>query len=120
MELQGWKQIAPYLRVTERTAQKWARRQRMPVHHLPGSKGRVFAQTGELDAWKLSGPPPAPVPVRRAITVRLPEDDLNNLRPLIEKRFASMQEFVSQAVAHYAQHQLNNDAPGLMKRRFTR
>jgi hypothetical protein len=33
----------------------------------------------------------------------LPEDDLKNLRPLIEKRFATMQEFVSQAVAYYAQ-----------------
>jgi hypothetical protein len=27
-------------------------------------------------------------------------------RPLIEKRFESMQEFVSQAVTHYAQQQL--------------
>ncbi|HYW37345.1 MAG TPA: hypothetical protein VE957_04460 [Terriglobales bacterium] len=113
MELQGWKQIAPYLHVTERTAQNWARRQRMPVHHLPGSKGRVFAQTGELDAWKLTGPSPAPVPVRHAITVRLPEDDLKNLRPLIETRFASMQEFVSRAVAQYAEQQLR--APTLSR-----
>lgn len=105
MELQGWKQIAPYLRVTERTAQNWARRQRMPVHHLPGRKGRVFVQTAELDAWKLTGPAPAPAVERRVITVRLPEDDLKNLRPLIEE-FSSMQEFVSQAVAHYAQQQL--------------
>lgn len=111
MELQGWKQIADYLHVSDRAAQNWARWQRMPVHHLPGFKGRVFAQTGELDAWKLTGPAPAPVPVRRVITVRLAEDDLKNLRPLIEERFASMQEFVSQAVTHYAQQQLKTARP---------
>ena len=106
MELQGWKQIAHYLRVTDRTAQNWARRERMPVHHLPGFKGRAFAETAEIDAWKLTGPVPAPVPSRRAITVRLPEDQLAHLRPLIEREFSSMQEFVSCAVEHYAQQQL--------------
>ncbi len=106
MELQGWKQIANYLHVTERTAQNWVRRQRMPVHHLPGPKGRAFAQTAELDAWKLTGPAPAPVPVRKAITVRLPEDQITHLRPLIERQHSSMQEFVSRAVAQYAEQQL--------------
>jgi hypothetical protein len=102
MELQGWKQIAPYLHVTERTAQNWAIRQRMPVHHLPGPKGRVFADTRELDAWKLTGPTPVSRVVRKAITVRLREDDLNTIRPIIESRFKSMQEFVVLAVAEYA------------------
>lgn len=110
MELQGWKQIADHLNVTERTAQNWARRQRMPVHHLPGRKGRVFVQAAELDAWKLTGPAPAPAAVRRAITVRLLEDDLKNLRPLIGTRFSSMQEFVSRAVAQYAEQIKNRVA----------
>jgi hypothetical protein len=30
----------------------------------------------------------------------------DTLRPLIEQRFSSMQEFVSSAVAHYAEQQL--------------
>lgn len=106
MELQGWKQIADYLRVTDRTAQNWARRHHLPVHHLPGFKGRAFAQTAEIDAWKLSGPKPASAPVRRAITVRLPEEQLADLRPFIDSQFSSMQEFVSRAVAHYAERQL--------------
>ena len=110
MELQGWKQIAHYLHVSDRAAQNWARWQNMPVHRLPGTKGRVFAMTAEIDAWKLAGPKPAPVPHRHAITVRLPEDDLKNLRPLIEKRFASMQEFVSRAVAAYAKHEFRATA----------
>jgi hypothetical protein len=65
-------------------------------------------QDAELDAWKLTGPAPVPVAVRRTITVRLPEDDLKNLRPLIRIRFASMQEFVSRAVAQYAKQQLKS------------
>ena len=110
MELQGWKQIADYLNVTDRTAQNWARRQRMPVHHLPGRKGRVFAKATELDTWKLTGPAPAPMAARKAITVRLLEDDLKKLRPLIGTKFPSMQEFVSRAVAQYAEQQIRTTA----------
>ena len=102
-ELQGWKQIADHLHVTERTAQNWARQRRLPVHHLPGLKGRVFATTTEVDSWKLTGPDTPPPPNRKAITVRLPEHQLQTLRPLIGSQFASMQEFVSLAIAHYAQ-----------------
>jgi hypothetical protein len=53
MKLEGWKQIAEYLRVTERTAQNWARWQNMPVYHLPGDKGRIFAVADELEPWML-------------------------------------------------------------------
>ena len=106
MELQGWKQIADYLHVTERTAQNWASRQHMPVHHLPGRKGRVFVQSAELDAWKLTGVSPAHAVARRAITVRLSERELSILRPVVEKKFSSMQEFVSRAVTQYAQQHL--------------
>jgi hypothetical protein len=101
MELQGWKQIADHLHVTERTAQNWVSRQRMPVHHLPGRKGRVFANAEDLDAWKRSGPTPVRAAVRKTITVRLSEDDLNRLRPLASGM--SMQEFVSRAVLQYAE-----------------
>ena len=104
MELQGWKQIADYLNVSDRTAQTWARRHKMPVHHLPGAKGRVFALYSELEEWKHSGPVPvAPLLARKVIAVRLLEDELKDLRPLIAK-FSSMQEFVSNAVIHYGQH----------------
>jgi hypothetical protein len=109
-ELRGWKEIADYLQVTERTAQTWASQRDLPVHHLPGPKGRVFATTTNIDSWKLTGPAPA-LPLRRkAITVRLPEHQLESLRPLIESQFASLQEFVSLAVAHYAEQQLRAQA----------
>ena|SRR5882724_6373978 len=113
MELQGWKEIAHYLGVTERTAQKWARFQNMPVSHLPGKKGRVFTTAVTLDAWKLTGPLPAPAEVRKAITCRLTERDLANVRVLVPSRFASVQEFVSRAVAHYAEQQLGATASAL-------
>jgi len=109
-ELQGWKQIAYHLHVSERTAQNWASHRCMPVHHLPGLKGRVFATTTEVDSWKLTGPAMPPPPQRRAITVRLPKHQLETLRPLIGTQFASLQEFVSLAVAHYAEQQLRPQA----------
>jgi hypothetical protein len=71
-ELSSWKEIAAYLGVGLRTAQIWEQERALPVHRLPGGRGRVLANVAELDAWKRSGalqtteplpaaPPPAPV-----------------------------------------------------------
>ncbi|MBE7545019.1 MAG: hypothetical protein M9913_11055 [Bryobacteraceae bacterium] len=49
--LTSWKQIAHHLSVSERTAQKWERERGLPVHRLPGPRGRVYAVPVELDAW---------------------------------------------------------------------
>ncbi len=49
--LTTWKQIAAYLGVTERTAQKWERERGLPVHRVPGGRGRVWASPSELDSW---------------------------------------------------------------------
>lgn len=51
-QLSSWKEIAGYLGVTERTAQKWERERGLPVHRLPGERGRVAAWTDELDRWQ--------------------------------------------------------------------
>jgi hypothetical protein len=76
--LDSWKEIACYLGRDERTAQRWRRIYRMPVHHYPGNRrGRVYALPSELDAWLASRakdsitPPPgalraAPRPRTRA------------------------------------------------------
>lgn len=53
---------------------------------------RAERRAGHVEAH---GSAPAPVPIRRAITVRLPEDVLAGLRPLIGQQFSTMQEFVS-------------------------
>ncbi|SRR5579871_4631110 len=50
-ELTGWGEIAKYLGVSVRTAQLCERRG-LPVYRLPGPKGRVWASSHELDAWK--------------------------------------------------------------------
>lgn len=51
-ELSSWKEIADYLRVSVRTAQKWESTQELPVRRTPGSKGRVVAVIGELAHWQ--------------------------------------------------------------------
>lgn len=52
--LTTWKQIASYLGVTVRTAQKWEQERGLPVHRAPGGRGRVYARTRELDSWRAS------------------------------------------------------------------
>ena len=49
--LLGWKRIAAYLGVAQRTAQLWVRTRGLPVRRLPGGRGGVYAETAELDAW---------------------------------------------------------------------
>jgi tetratricopeptide (TPR) repeat protein len=53
--LESWKEIAAYLGRDVRTAQRWERREQLPVHRLQHSKrGSVYAYPVELDAWRES------------------------------------------------------------------
>lgn len=49
-ELVGWKNIAGYLNVDIRTAQRWGEQLNLPVRRTPS--GRVFADPDELDKWR--------------------------------------------------------------------
>lgn len=50
--LESWKEIAGYLSVTVRTAQRWEAEEKLPVHrNLHAQKGFVSAWADELDAW---------------------------------------------------------------------
>ena len=49
-KLASWKEIAAWLGVNVRTAQKWEAESGMPVRRVPGSN-RVIAYTDELRAW---------------------------------------------------------------------
>lgn len=51
-DLTSWKEIAQYLRVSVRTAQHWETERGLPVTRLPGEKGRVSANSAELDRWR--------------------------------------------------------------------
>jgi tetratricopeptide (TPR) repeat protein len=56
--LESWKEIAAYLGRDVRTAQRWERRDQLPVHRLRHTKrGSVFAYPSELDAWRESRDP---------------------------------------------------------------
>lgn len=53
--LDSWKEIAAYLNRDVTTAQRWEKREGMPVHrHLHDRMGSVYASRAELDAWTLS------------------------------------------------------------------
>ena len=51
-ELTSWKEIAAFLGVNVRTAQKWEEERHLPVRRLPGGRGRVAADVANLEAWK--------------------------------------------------------------------
>lgn len=51
-ELHSWKEIGDYLGVTVRTAQAWEVDRGLPVKRTNGIKGRVFADSAEIDRWK--------------------------------------------------------------------
>jgi TolB-like protein/Tfp pilus assembly protein PilF len=50
--LSSWKEIASYLRISVRTAQRWERIEDLPVHrHEHAGSSTVFAYTSELEVW---------------------------------------------------------------------
>lgn len=51
-ELNGWKEIAGYLRVSIRTAQKLEKDQGLPLRRGVTQKGPVFAMVAEIEDWR--------------------------------------------------------------------
>lgn len=49
--LDSWKEIAVFFGRDERTVNRWEKERGLPVHRLPGAKGRVYAYTDELSDW---------------------------------------------------------------------
>ena len=49
--LDSWKEIAAFFGRDERTVNRWEKDLGLPVHRLPGTKGRVYAYSEELSAW---------------------------------------------------------------------
>jgi tetratricopeptide (TPR) repeat protein len=50
--LDSWKEIAVFFGRDERTVNRWEKELGLPVHRLPGTKGRVYAYADELTAWR--------------------------------------------------------------------
>jgi TolB-like protein/Tfp pilus assembly protein PilF len=58
--LDSWKEIATWLNRDVTTAQRWEKREGMPVHrHAHEKRGSVYALTSELDSWLASRKLPA-------------------------------------------------------------
>jgi len=51
-QLEGWGAIAAYLGVAVRTSQNYERDYALPVRRMPGVRGRVFADSNDLESWK--------------------------------------------------------------------
>jgi TolB-like protein/Tfp pilus assembly protein PilF len=50
--LESWKEIADYLKKSERTCRRWEKEFGLSIHRMDGSpKARVFAYKNELDTW---------------------------------------------------------------------
>lgn len=65
--LESWKEIAAYLKRTERTVKRWEKEEGLPVQrHMHQSRSSVYAYPSELDAWKA-----ARQPEKEPVTVRL-------------------------------------------------
>jgi tetratricopeptide (TPR) repeat protein len=50
--LDSWKEIASFFGRDERTVNRWEKELGLPVHRLPGTKGRVYAYVEELATWQ--------------------------------------------------------------------
>lgn len=50
--INGWAGIARHLGCDVTTAIRWAKEAGLPVHQPAGRRGWVYAERGELDAWK--------------------------------------------------------------------
>jgi hypothetical protein len=51
-QLRGWKEIAAYLKASERSVMRWEASRGLPVRRIPGdARDAVFATRQELDAW---------------------------------------------------------------------
>lgn len=52
-QLNGWKEIASYIGRGVRSAHRWEKTLRLPVHRIPTPGGEVvFAYRSEIDAWR--------------------------------------------------------------------
>jgi tetratricopeptide (TPR) repeat protein len=49
--LDSWKEIAAFFGRDERTVSRWEKERGLPVHRMPGAKGRVYAFSDELSDW---------------------------------------------------------------------
>jgi len=72
--LSSWKSIAAFLGRDERTAQRWERHRKLPVHRVPGQRGTVFAYRDELVSWMHGNPLKPAGETSPAESIHIPQD----------------------------------------------
>ncbi len=71
--LNSWKEIAAFFSRDERTVNRWEKTLGLPVHRLPGAKGRVYAYTDELSQWRKVPRPAELLVMERQTPLETPE-----------------------------------------------
>jgi Tol biopolymer transport system component len=70
--LESWKEVAAYLKHSERTVRRWESAEGLPVHrHRHEQRGSVYAFRSELDAWRTQRSQRSPV-FQSAATIETP------------------------------------------------
>jgi hypothetical protein len=91
-KLGSWKEIAAYLEVTVRTAQRWEKERGLPIHRRPGPRGRIEADPRELQAWQDGTFTARRAPVRPAAVVRMAPVARHKVRPVIPLRISLLRD----------------------------
>ena len=97
--LDSWKEIAAFFGRDERTVNRWEKELGLPVHRLPGTKGRVYAYTEELSAWlAASGTKDVSYPNSPQISPLSQNlgSNLNEIVPASVMRASQQQKFIEQ------------------------
>jgi hypothetical protein len=65
--LYSWKEIAVFLKCGLRTAQRWERDEKLPVHrHNHQRRGTVYSLTNEIETWLKTREPSETIPSAEA------------------------------------------------------
>jgi hypothetical protein len=76
MILNGWKEIAAYVRSSVRTVQRWEKAGMPVVRPLRGSRGSVIAHSEQLDLW-LRGSHSAAGPLASSLHAKIGRENLH-------------------------------------------
>jgi hypothetical protein len=96
LSTEGWKEIAGYLRRSERSVQRWEAELGLPVRRVKTRKGQVvFALRSELDAWLESAELPAAEPSESAA----PEVETPLGEPKVESSLGALRNLALPLVA---------------------
>ena len=99
--LDSWKEIASFFGRDERTVNRWEKELGLPIHRLPGTKGRVYAFSEELSDWLAAPPNPGTTLPRQEPPAQVaPEPESPRLPITTRQRPVAGSTFVAPSTSH--------------------